>query len=269
MSNITASRDIILEQLGGRTPTVAIVLGSGLGGLTERITEPLRIPYADLAGFHQPAVEGHKGELVIGGLGNKMVLAQSGRFHMYEGYTAEENALPIRVFGLLGIKALILTNAAGGVRRSFPAGTLMLISDHLNLTAKNPLMGPVRKGDERFPDLSEAYDGRMREVARTTALALGIPLEEGVYAGLMGPNYETPAEIRMLERLGADAVGMSTVCEVIAARAMGIKCLGFSLITNPGAGIGAATLSHKDVMEVAGSAGKELARLIEGVVAAL
>jgi purine-nucleoside phosphorylase len=269
MSNITASRDIILEQLSGRTPTIAIVLGSGLGVLAERITDSLRIPYADLAGFHQPAVEGHKGELVIGNLGGKLVLAQSGRFHMYEGYTAEENALPVRVFGLLGIKTLILTNAAGGVRRSFASGTLMLIADHLNLTGKNPLMGPVRKGDERFPDMTDGYDAAMRGVARSTAQKLGIPLEEGVYAGLMGPNYETPAEVRMLEKLGADAVGMSTVCEVIAARAMGMKCLGFSLVTNPGAGISPTMLSHKEVMAVAGTAGIELARLIEAVVAAL
>lgn len=269
MSNIIASRDIITERLGGRTPTLAIVLGSGLGGLADSIAGAIRIPYEDLPGFHAPAVEGHKGELVIGSLGGKTVIAQSGRFHMYEGYTPEENVLPVRVFGAMGIKSLIVTNAAGGVRTTFTAGTLMLISDHLNLTGKNPLVGHVRKGDERFPDMSEAYDGALRETARTAARKLGIPLEEGVYAGLLGPSYETPAEVRMLERLGADAVGMSTVVEVIAARAMGIKCLGFSLVTNPGAGISKVPLSHKDVMETAGKAGKELARLVEGIVEAL
>ncbi len=269
MSNITASRDIITGSLGGRNPAVAIVLGSGLGGLADVITDAVRIPYADLPGFHAPAVEGHKGELVIGSLGGKPVIAQSGRFHMYEGYTPEENVLPVRVFGALGIGTLIVTNAAGGVRRTYGAGTLMLISDHLNLTGKNPLVGHVRKGDERFPDMSEAYDGAFREVARAQASKLGIRLEEGVYAGLMGPSYETPSEVRMLERLGADAVGMSTVVEVIAARAQGIRCLGFSLVTNPGAGISHVPLSHKDVMETAGRAGKELARLIEGVVGAI
>jgi purine-nucleoside phosphorylase len=269
VSNIIASRDIITAQLGGRAPSVAIVLGSGLGGLADAISGAVRIPYADLPGFHAPQVEGHKGELVVGALGGKTVIAQSGRFHMYEGYTPEENVLPVRVFGALGIRSLIVTNAAGGVRKTFGAGTLMLISDHLNLTGKNPLVGHVRKGDERFPDMSEAYDAGMRETARAAARRLGIPLEEGVYAGLLGPSYETPAEVRMLERLGADAVGMSTVVEVIAARAQGITCLGFSLVTNPGAGISPVPLSHKDVMETAGTAGKELARLIEGVVGAL
>jgi purine-nucleoside phosphorylase len=269
VSNIIASRDIITGQLGERAPSVAIILGSGLGGLADSIADAVRIPYGELPGFHPPAVEGHKGELVIGTLGGKSVLAQSGRFHMYEGYSPEENVLPVRVFGSMGIRTLIVTNAAGGVRRSFSGGTLMLLSDHLNLTGKNPLIGHLRKGDERFPDMTEAYDGALRAAARSTAKQLGIALEEGVYAGLLGPSYETPAEVRMLERLGADAVGMSTVCEVIAARAMGIKCLGFSLVTNPGAGISPAALSHKDVMEVAGRAGKELARLIEGVVAAL
>lgn len=269
MSNIIASRDIITGQLGGRSPTLAIVLGSGLGGLADSIADPVRIPYGELPGFHAPAVEGHKGELVIGNLGGKSVVAQSGRFHLYEGYTPEENVLPVRVFGAMGIKTLIVTNAAGGVRPSFAAGTLMLISDHLNLTGKNPLIGHLRKGDERFPDMSVAYDGALRKTAQSTAQQLGVALEDGVYAGLLGPSYETPAEVRMLERLGADAVGMSTVCEVIAARAMGIRCLGFSLVTNPGAGTSPTALSHKEVMEVAGRAGKELARLIEGVVAAL
>lgn len=269
MSNIIASRDILTAELRGRPPSLAIVLGSGLGGLSDAMGEAVRIPYGDLPGFHAPKVEGHKGELVIGLLGGKTVIAQSGRFHMYEGYTPEENVLPVRVFGAMGISRLIVTNAAGGVRKTFSAGTLMLISDHLNLTGKNPLVGHVRKGDERFPDMSEAYDGAMRQTAREAAQKLGIPLEEGVYAGLMGPSYETPAEVRMLERLGADAVGMSTVVEVIAARAMGIKCLGLSLVTNPGAGISQVPLSHKDVMETAGRAGKELARLVESIVEGL
>jgi purine-nucleoside phosphorylase len=245
------------------------VLGSGLGGLAEAMSDPARILYKDIPGFHVPSVEGHKGELVIGGLGGKVVLAQSGRFHMYEGYSAEENVLPIRVFGALGIKTLVVTNAAGGIRRTYGPGTIMLIADHLNLTGRNPLVGPPHQGEQRFPDMTDAYDLAFRELARDTARRLGITLEEGVYAGLLGPTYETPSEVRMLERLGADAVGMSTVAEVIAARAQGMRCLGFSLVTNPGAGISPTPLSHHEVMEVAGRAGKELARLIEGVVAAV
>jgi purine-nucleoside phosphorylase len=265
-TDVSAARDAVAARLGSREPTIAIVLGSGLGGLADLIGNPIRIPYGDIPGFHLPRVEGHKGELVIGRLGGKTVLAQSGRFHMYEGYSAEENVLPVRVFGALGIRTLILTNAAGGVRRTYTAGSLMLISDHLNLSGMNPLVGPERAGEQRFPDMTDAYDPVYRELARAMALKLGIRLEEGVYASLLGPSYETPSEVRMLERLGADAVGMSTAAEVIAARAQGIRCLGFSLVTNPGAGISHVPLSHADVMETAGRAGKELARLIEGVV---
>lgn len=268
-ADVHAARDAVAARLGKRQPALAVVLGSGLGGLADRIADPLRIPYEDIPGFHVPRVEGHKGELVIGTLAGKLVLAQSGRFHMYEGYSADAAVLPVRTFAALGIRTLVMTNAAGGVRRSYGHGTIMLIADHLNLTGRNPLVGHARAGEERFPDLSEAYDGALRALARETARSLGITLEEGVYAGLLGPSYETPAEVRMLERLGADAVGMSTVAEVITARALGMKCLGFSLVTNPGAGISPTPLSHREVMEVAGRAGKELARLVEGVVAAL
>jgi len=266
---VADARAAVESRLGGRAPTIALVLGSGLGGLAEQVGDGVRIPYKEIPGFHVPTVEGHRGELVIGKLGGKTVLVQSGRFHMYEGYSAVDNVLPIRVFGALGIKSIILTNAAGGVRRTFQAGSVMLISDHLNLTGRNPLIGPVVPGDERFPDMSEAYDAEYRNTARAIARKLGIPLEEGVYAGLLGPNYETPAEVRMLERLGADAVGMSTVAEVIAARARGMRCLGFSLVTNPGAGISPTPLNHKEVMETAARAGKELGRLIVGVVDAM
>jgi purine-nucleoside phosphorylase len=268
-ADVHAARDAIAGRLGERQPGLAIVLGSGLGGLADRIEQPLRIGYADIPGFHVPRVEGHKGELVIGKLAGKTVLAQSGRFHMYEGYSADAAALPVRVFAALGIRTLVVTNAAGGIRRTFGYGTIMLLSDHLNLTGRNPLVGHARTGEERFPDLSEAYDGALRGIARNAARKLGITLEEGVYAGLLGPSYETPSEVRMLERLGADAVGMSTVTEVIAARALGMKCLGFSLVTNPGAGISPVPLAHKEVMEVAGRAGKDLARLVEEVVGAV
>jgi purine-nucleoside phosphorylase len=255
----------VAARLGGRTPAAAIVLGSGLGGLTDRIADPVRVPYGEIPGFHAPAVEGHQGELVIGKLGGKLVLAQSGRFHLYEGWSADEVALPVRVFAALGIRTLILTNAAGGVRRTFSAGSIMLIADHLNLSGANPLRGLLRPGETRFPDLSAAWDSELRALARRVAQEESVPLEEGVYAMLAGPSYETPAEVRMLERLGADAVGMSTVLEAIAARALGIRCLGFSTITNAAAGILPVPLSHEEVMTIAGRTGRALSRLVEGV----
>lgn len=259
----------VRERLLGRSPTVAIVLGSGLGALANRITNAVRIGYGDIPGFHVPTVEGHRGELVVGTLGGKTVIGQSGRFHMYEGHSADEAALPVRVFATLGVKTLVVTNAAGGVRRTFPAGTIMLIADHLNLTGRSPLTGPVRPGETRFPDMTVAYDADLRAIARQVAADLGVAIEEGVYCGLLGPSYETPAEVRMLEGLGADAVGMSTVVEVIAARALGVRCLGVSTITNPGAGITGTPLSHAEVMEIAGRTGDAVGRLIEGVVAAI
>ena len=255
-------------RLAGRKPAVAIVLGSGLGQLSERIADPLRIPYDAIPGFHVPTVVGHKGELVVGMLGGRPVVAQSGRFHMYEGYSADEAALPVRVFAALGVRTLIVTNAAGGIRRTFGPGTVMLIRDHLNLTARSPLIGHALPGEERFPDMSAAYDPELGAVARQVATQQGLPLEEGVYAGLLGPTYETPAEVRMLERLGADAVGMSTVIEVIAARARGLRCLGFSTVTNAAAGISAAPLSHTEVMAVAAQVGERLGRIVAGVIAA-
>jgi purine-nucleoside phosphorylase len=266
---IAAAASAIARELGGRSPEVAIVLGSGAGHVAERIGGAVRIPYARIPGFPEPTVIGHGGELVAGTLGGRAVLAQSGRFHMYEGHPAELSALPVRVFGALGVQTLIVTNAAGGIRRTFRAGTLMLIADHLNLTGRNPLIGPVLEGEERFPDMSDPYDSGLRAVARRVARERGIVLDDGVYAGLLGPAYETPAEVRMLERIGADAVGMSTVVEVIAARARGMRCLGLSTITNPAAGTTAAKLSHREVIEVAERVKEEVAGLIEGIVAAL
>jgi len=256
----------IVDAIGPRKPAIAIVLGSGLGRLAESVQDAVRIPYDRLAGFHVPSVVGHKGELVVGTLGGTEVILQSGRFHMYEGHSAQEAALPVRVFAALGVTTVIVTNAAGGIRRTFKPGTLMLISDHLNLTGRNPLEGPVFPGDTRFPDMSVAYDAALRARTKQVAAGLGVTMEEGVYAGLLGPTYETPAEVRMLERLGADAVGMSTVVEVIAARARGMRCLGISLVTNPAVGTFAGTLDHSEVMEVAGKAGETLAKIVEGVV---
>jgi purine-nucleoside phosphorylase len=267
--SIAAAAAAVAARLGDRRPDVAIVLGSGLGGVADRVTDAVRIGYADIPGFHAPTVEGHRGELVAGTFGGRQVIAQSGRFHMHEGHTADEAALPVRVFGVLGARFLIVTNAAGGIRQSFAPGTVMLIRDHLNLTGRTPLEGAVIPGEQRFPDMSVAYDAKLRRLAQEAAARDGMPLEEGVYAGLLGPSYETPAEILWLERAGADAVGMSTVLEVIAARARRMKCLGFSTITNLAAGRVVGKLSHAEVMEVATHAGDRVGKLMEGVIAGI
>ncbi|MEP6590377.1 MAG: purine-nucleoside phosphorylase [Gemmatimonadota bacterium] len=266
---IAAATAAVRARLGSQRPKVAIVLGSGLGGLADQVEQPTRIGYADIPGFHVPTVQGHKGELVAGMLGGVPVIMQSGRFHMYEGHPAQTSVLPVRVFAALGVETLIVTNAAGGIRRTFTPGTLMLLSDHINLTGRNPLEGPVLEGETRFPDMSVAYDAGLRDIARRVASSQGTRLEEGVYCALLGPTYETPAEVRMLERLGADAVGMSTAPETIIARARGMRVLGFSLVTNAAAGTTAALLDHKEVMEVAAQAGGRLADIVREVVASL
>ena len=266
---IDEAADAVRARLGGRKPTAAIVLGSGLGQFAERLTEAVRIPYAQIPHFPAPTVIGHSGELVVGSLQGRTVLVQSGRFHMYEGHPASLTALPVRVFARLGVGTVVLTNAAGGIRRGFGSGTVMLIADQINLSFRNALFGPALPGEIRFPDMSDPYDAGLRAIARDVARRRKIPLAEGVYVGLLGPSYETPAEVRMLERLGADAVGMSTVLEVIAARAAGLRCLGFSAITNPAAGVTLAKLDHLEVMDVAYRIAGELAALIEGVVAEL
>ncbi|HEX3234344.1 MAG TPA: purine-nucleoside phosphorylase [Gemmatimonadales bacterium] len=266
---IAAAADAVRRRLEGRAPSVAIVLGSGLGPFAERLERAVRIPYGEVPHFPPPTVIGHAGELVVGTVAGKTVLAQCGRFHAYEGHSAAICVLPVRVWASLGITTLILTNAAGGIRRGFASGTVMLIADQINLTFRNPLLGPVLEGEERFPDMSDPYDAGLRAIARRVARERQVPLGEGVYAGLLGPSYETASEIRMLERLGADAVGMSTVLEVISARARGIRCLGLSAITNPAAGTTVEKLHHLEVMEVAKRVAGDLAAVIEGVVAEL
>ena len=256
----------VSKRLGSRKPKVALVLGSGLGGLADAVESATRMPYAEIPGFPASTVAGHAGELVAGTLEGMPVLVQSGRFHLYEGHSPATGALPVRVFATLGIDTLIVTNAAGGLRQSFTAGTLMLITDHINLMGRNPLVGPVEPGEERFPDMSEPYDKGLRSLARESARDAKVTLEEGVYIALLGPSYETPAEVRMLQRLGGDAVGMSTVPEVIVARARGIKCLGFSIVTNPGSGLSDVPLSHKDVLEATNRVAGELIRVLRGVV---
>jgi purine-nucleoside phosphorylase len=267
-ARVEAAARSIADRIGA-VPDTAIVLGSGLGQLAARLEGARRIPYAEIAGFPRTTVVGHQGELVAGTLGGKPLLVQSGRFHLYEGHAAETVALPVRAMAALGIRTLILTNAAGGIRRTFSRGALMLIADHMNLTFRNPLIGPVLPGEERFPDMSEPYDGALRALAREVARERKIALEEGIYMQLLGPSYETPTEVRMAERLGADAVGMSTAVEVVAARARGMRCLAFSTITNAAAGITGERLSHAEVMEVAARVAGDLERLVEGIVGGL
>ncbi len=259
----------VREWLGPVTPRVAIVLGSGLGDLVRSVEKARRLPYADIPGFPVPQVAGHGGDLVAGEIAGKPVLLQSGRFHLYEGHDQETVGLPVRVFAELGIGTLFVTNAAGGVRPGFRPPALMLISDHMNLMWRNPIVGPVAKGEQRFPDMSEPYDRQLRSLAREVALAEGIALEEGVYAGLLGPTYETPAEVRMLQRIGADAVGMSTVPEVIVARARGMRVMGISTITNLASGISPTKLSHAEVLDAGKQVAERLERLVRGVVARL
>ena len=237
-------------------PVLGIVLGSGLGGLAKRIERTGSIPYSALPGFAEPTVAGHAGKLIAGTLAGRPVVALAGRFHVYEGHSAAQSAFPIRVLHALGAPALLLSNAAGGVRRSMQPGDLMIIKDHVNLTWQNPLTGAVVPGDERFPDMSEPWDRALRSLLAESATAAGVPATEGVYFGLTGPSYETPAEVQMLERLGADAVGMSTVHEVIVARAMGMRVAGMSCITNLAAGLTDQVISHEDVLKITEKAGE-------------
>ena len=230
-------------------PRIALVLGSGLGAFADDLTDAARIPYAKIPNFPHSTATGHAGQLVVGKAGNIAVAAMQGRVHLYEGYSAREVAFPMRVFGRLGIRAAILTNAAGGINLDFNQGALVAIRDHINLQGVNPLIGANdERFGPRFPDMSEAYAKAYREIALVEAKRLGIEMHEGVYAALAGPSYETPAEIRYLRTIGADLVGMSTVPETIAARHMGIRVLGISCVTNMAAGILDTPLDHAEVM---------------------
>lgn len=231
---------------------VAVVLGSGLGGFADDFEAAVKIPYAEIPGFAVSTVEGHAGSLVIGKVGSVPVVAMQGRVHFYEGYSMEEVTFPIRTFKLLGVKTLLLTNAAGGIDVELSQGALMVINDHLNLIGVNPLRGPNdERFGPRFPDLTEVYSRALQEIAVEEARALGIEIRRGVYAALSGPSYETPAEIHMLRSFGADAIGMSTVPEAIVARQMGMDVLGISCITNMAAGISEEPINHEEVMETA------------------
>lgn len=244
------------------TPVCGIVLGSGLGGLADRIEGAVRIPFAEVPGFPAATVAGHAGQVLVGMLGGRPVIAMAGRFHMYEGHDAALSALPVRVMHALGVPVYLASNAAGGVRRTFNPGDLMVIADHINLMFRNPLFGAVEPGDERFPDMSAPYDAALRALLHECARATGTTLQDGVYCGLTGPTYETPAEVRMLERLGVDAVGMSTVPEVIVARALGMRVAAVSCITNKAAGLSLEKLNHAEVME----AGRAVAGRFEALI---
>jgi len=234
---------------GTREPDTGLILGSGLGGLAKSIEKGERIPFGEIPGFPAATVAGHDGALIVGELGGRRVAALSGRFHMYEGHSAALAGFPVRVLYALGARKLFVSNAAGGISPRLAVGDLMMISDHLNLMGANPLVGAADAGEVRFPDMTDAYDPGLRRALRTTAEKLGIGLREGVYAGLLGPTYETPAEVKMLRGLGADAVGMSTVPEVIVARSLGMRVAGVSCITNAAAGVTGAALSHAEVLE--------------------
>ncbi len=231
-------------------PKIGPILGSGLGAFAESLSDFSRVPYSQIPTFPQSTAIGHAGQMVIGNAGSVPVAAMQGRVHLYEGYSAQEIAFPIRVFGRMGIRAVILTNAAGGINLKYKQGALVLIKDHINLQGLNPLVGPNDdRFGPRFPDMSYAYSRKFGKVAQEEAARLGLTLDDGIYAALLGPSYETPAEIRYLRTIGADLVGMSTVAEVIAARQMGIEVLAISCVTNMAAGILDQALSHEEVME--------------------
>ncbi|UUP17749.1 purine-nucleoside phosphorylase [Nitratireductor thuwali] len=249
--------DRLTERLGGLVPRTALVLGSGLGGLVEEVTDPIRIPYADLPGFPQSGVTGHAGEIVAGRFSGQPVLMLAGRAHYYEHGDAAAMRPAIEVLWGLGIRQLILTNAAGSMHAEMPPGSVMLIEDHINFSGTNPLIGET--GERRFVGMSEAYDRDLRDALEKAAASAGVTLHKGVYMWFSGPTFETPAEIRMARIMGADAVGMSTVPEVIFARYLGLKVAACSVITNLGAGMAAGELSHQETKDMAPLGGARLA----------
>ncbi|NEZ42911.1 purine-nucleoside phosphorylase [Paenibacillus alvei] len=249
------------------TPEVGLILGSGLGVLADLVEQPVTIAYGDIPHFPVSTVEGHAGELLVGKIAGRTVALMKGRFHMYEGYGPELTAFPVRVMKAIGVSKLLVTNAAGGINTSYKPGDLMLISDHLNMTGRNPLIGANdNRLGARFPDMSQAYSPQLRQKAKEVAASQGVELQEGVYVGFLGPNYETPAEIRMLRILGGDAVGMSTVSEVIVAQHAGMEVLGISCISNMAAGILDQPLSHNEVMETAELVRDKFLKLVIGII---
>jgi purine-nucleoside phosphorylase len=265
-----AAAAAIRREVGeGVEPVLGIILGSGLGGLAQRIAEARAVDFADVPGFPSATVAGHAGRVIVGRLAGRPVVALAGRFHMYEGPSASLAGFPVRVLHALGARTLFVSNAAGGIRATFTPGDLMIITDHLNFMFRNPLAGALEPGDTRFPDMSDPYDRALAAILRREATKLGFPLREGVYCGLLGPTYETPAEVRMLATLGADAVGMSTVPEVIVARAIGMRVAGVSCITNFASGTTPNPLSHAEVLETTALVASRFESLVERFVASL
>lgn len=265
--------DAAVERIRAETvlaPAVGVVLGSGLGGLADELEDRVEIPYGDIPGWPVSTAVGHAGRLALGTLDGVPVAVMRGRVHLYEGVGADRAVFGVRVLGRLGIRTLVLTNAAGAIDESFRPGQLVLISDHLNLMARSPLQG---ENDDtlgpRFPDMSDAYDPELRRLARETAERLGMQVGEGVYAGWLGPQFETPAEIRFLRAIGGDLAGMSTVPEVIAARHLGLRCLGISVVTNMAAGISEGKLGHEEVLAVGAEAQPRLTALLRALLPAL
>ncbi len=271
VEKVDAAVAAVRKRAGDAVPDAAIVLGSGLGGFAGQLKDAVSIPYGDLPHWPASAVIGHDGRLVIGTLGGKRVAALSGRAHFYEGHDLRTVTFATRVIGRLGVKVLILTNAAGGINDvDLKPGMLMVMDDHINLLGSNPLVGPNEDGfGARFPDMTEVYSKRLRALTDAVARAQGLRIGHGVYVAVHGPSYETPAEIRFLKTIGADAVGMSTVPEAIVARHMGVEVLGISCISNAAAGVLPQPLNHAEVMEVAKQVRGAFAALLEGIIARL
>ena len=272
-ADFAARLDALEAAVRARTtlvPRVGLVLGSGLGDLAGSVEQAVAVPFAELPGWPAASAPGHAGRLLLGHLEGVPVICLQGRLHLYEGHPAGLVVQPVLLMGRLGARVVVLTNSAGGVNRGFGAGTLMVIRDHLNLTGANPLLGPNDDSvGPRFPELADAWSPRLRVALGAAGRAVGVELAEGVYAGLLGPNYETPAEVRALRSLGADAVGMSTVLEAIAARWAGLEVCGVSLITNPGADVAESPLTHEEVLAAAEEAGPRLAAILRRFVADL
>ena len=270
---VSEAAAFLRERLGSLAPRIGIVLGSGLGAVADAVAEPAIVPYAEIPHFPQSTVEGHFGRIVAGLLGGAPVLILQGRIHFYEGCTPRQVTFPVRVLGMLGVRAVVLTNAAGGIAEGYRVGQLVALTDHINLMGFNPLAGPnegrfaVRPdAGLRFTDMTEAYSKRLRALAKEAASAEGFALEEGVYIAVSGPSFETPAEIRAFRALGATLVGMSTVPETIVARHMGIEVLGLSCVTNLAAGLGLNSLSHEEVNETGRLVERQLVRLFERLI---
>ncbi|GBF11555.1 MAG: purine-nucleoside phosphorylase [Tepidibacillus sp.] len=265
-NKINEAKDYIFSKLK-EAPEIGLILGSGLGELADKIENEVKIPYHEIPHFPVSTVEGHKGQLVIGTLEGKRVVAMQGRFHYYEGYTMSEVTFPVYVMKALGVKMLFVTNACGGMNRAFAPGDLMIINDHINFTGANPLIGPnMNEFGPRFPDMSRAYDHELIQLAQKVALDKGIKIQNGVYVAISGPNYMTPAELKMLARLGADTVGMSTVPEVIVANHAKMRVLGISLITDMAIGEELEPLTHEQVMAVAEKSKTKFIELVRGIL---